>query len=137
MLQTPTRTPERAAEDLSVGASAVTPRLLEAIQGLTGPAEPGLDRLVHERTRLAIMSTLAVVESVSFSQLKRLLGATDGNLSVHARKLEDAGYLAATKYFDGRMPRTTYRLTAAGRAALKGYLEYMENLISAMPGDVR
>jgi DNA-binding PadR family transcriptional regulator len=65
------------------------------------------------------------------------LGASDGNLSVHARKLEDAGYVAATKYFDGRVPRTTYRLTAAGRGALKGYLGYMENLISAMQGDVR
>lgn len=120
-----------------IGAPPVTPRLLAAIRRLTGPAEPGLDRLVHERTRLAIMSILAVVESVSFSQLKRLLGATDGNLSVHARKLEDAGYLAASKYFDGRLPRTTYQLTAAGRAALKGYLGYMENLISAMPGGVR
>ena len=115
----------------------VTPRLREVLQRLTGPAEPGLDRLVHERTRLAIMSTLAVVESVSFSQLKRLLGATDGNLSVHARKLEDAGYVAATKYFESRVPRTTYRLTAAGRAALKSYLGYMENLIRAMQGDVR
>ena len=120
-----------------VGAHPVTPRLLEAIQGLTCPAEPGLDRLIHERTRLAITSTLAVVESVSFSQLKRLLGATDGNLSVHARKLEDAGYVAATKYFDGRVPRTTYRLTAAGRAALEGYLGYMEILIRAMQGNIR
>ena len=115
----------------------VTPRLREVLQGLTGPAEPGLDRLVHERTRLAIMSTLAVVESVSFSQLKRLLGATDGNLSVHARKLEDAGYVAASKYFESRVPRTTYRLTAAGRAALKSYLGYMESLIRAMQGDIR
>jgi DNA-binding transcriptional ArsR family regulator len=125
------------AVDGMVDAQPVAPQLLEAIQGLTAPAEPGLDRLVHERTRLAIMSTLAAVESVSFSQLKRLLGATDGNLSVHARKLEDAGYLVATKYFDGRVPRTTYRLTAAGRAALKGYLGYMENLIRAMHGDIR
>ena len=125
------------AVDGMVDAQPVAPQLLEAIQGLTAPAEPGLDRLVHERTRLAIMSTLAAVERVSFSQLKRLLGATDGNLSVHARKLEDAGYLAATKYFDGRVPRTTYRLTAAGRAALKGYLGYMENLIRAMHGDIR
>jgi DNA-binding transcriptional ArsR family regulator len=125
------------AVDGMVDAQPVAPQLLEAIQGLTAPAEPGLDRLVHERTRLAIMSTLAAVESVSFSQLKRLLGATDGNLSVHARKLEDAGYVVATKYFDGRVPRTTYRLTAAGRAALKGYLGYMENLIRAMHGDIR
>ena len=120
-----------------LGAPPVEPQLLEVIQGLTTPAEPGLERLIHERTRLAIMSTLAVVESVSFSQLKRLLSATDGNLSVHARKLEDAGYVATTKYFDGRVPRTTYRLTAAGRDALNGYLAYMENLIKAMKGDVR
>jgi DNA-binding transcriptional ArsR family regulator len=125
------------AVDGMVDARPVTPQLLEAIQGLTAPAEPGLDRLVHERTRLAIMSTLAAVENVSFSQLKRLLGATDGNLSVHARKLEDAGYVVAAKHFDGRVPRTTYRLTAAGRAALTGYLGYMENLIRAMHGDIR
>jgi DNA-binding transcriptional ArsR family regulator len=106
--------------------------LLEVIQGLTTPAEPGLDPLIHERTRLAIMSTLAVVETISFGQLKRMLGTTDGNLSVHARKLEQVGYLAVTKRFDGRVPRTTFRLTTAGQAALNGYLGYMESLIAAM-----
>ena len=81
-----------------------------------------LDRLIHERTRLAIVSALAVNESLTFNELKQLLRATDGNLSVHARKLEDAGYLGCTKSFDGRMPKTEYRLTAAGRRALEKYL---------------
>ena len=119
-----------------VEVSPVAARLLEVIQGLTAPAAPGLDRLIHERTRLAIMSTLAVVEAGTFAQLKRMLGTTDGNLSVHARKLEEAGYLAVSKRFDGRVPRTSFRLTAAGRAALNGYLGYMEGLITAMKVEV-
>ena len=96
------------------------------------PAEntaTNLDRLIHERTRLAIVSALAVNESLTFNELKELLRATDGNLSVHARKLEDAGYLACAKSFDGRMPKTEYRLTAAGRRALEKYLNHMEALI--------
>jgi DNA-binding transcriptional ArsR family regulator len=125
------------AVDQMVGAPQLNSQVREAIQGLTVATEPGLDRLIHERTRLAIMSTLAVVESVSFSQLKRLLSATDGNLSVHARKLENARYVTTTKAFDGRIPHTTYRLTTAGRRALQGYLAYMESLISAMKGDAR
>jgi DNA-binding HxlR family transcriptional regulator len=88
-----------------------------------------LDRLIHERTRLAIVSALTVNESLTFNELKQLLRATDGNLSVHARKLEDAGYLGCTKSFDGRMPKTEYRLTAAGRRALEKYLDHMEALI--------
>lgn len=88
-----------------------------------------LDRLIHERTRLAIVSALTVNESLTFNELKQLIRATDGNLSVHARKLEDAGYLACTKSFDGRMPKTEYRLTAAGRRALEKYLDHMEALI--------
>ena len=88
-----------------------------------------LDRLIHERTRLAIVSALAVNESLTFNELKELLRATDGNLSVHARKLEDAGYLGCAKSFDGRMPKTEYRLTAAGRRALEKYLNHMEALI--------
>lgn len=88
-----------------------------------------LDRLIHERTRLAIVSALAVNESLTFNELKQLIRATDGNLSVHARKLEDAGYLGCTKSFDGRMPKTEYRLTAAGRRALEKYLDHMEALI--------
>jgi DNA-binding transcriptional ArsR family regulator len=90
-----------------------------------------LDRLIHERTRLAIVSALAVNKSLTFSELKQLLRATDGNLSVHARKLEDAGYVSCTKSFDGRMPKTEYSLSAAGRKALEKYLSHMEALIQA------
>jgi DNA-binding HxlR family transcriptional regulator len=88
-----------------------------------------LDRLIHERTRLAIVSALAVNESLTFNELKHLLRASDGNLSVHARKLEDAGYLGCKKSFDGRMPKTEYSLTAFGRRALEKYLDHMEALI--------
>jgi DNA-binding transcriptional ArsR family regulator len=91
----------------------------------------GLDRLIHERIRLAIVSALAASESLSFNELKGLLGTTDGNLSVHARKLEEARYVTCTKRFDGRIPRTEYRLTAAGRHALDRYLSHMEALIRA------
>jgi DNA-binding transcriptional ArsR family regulator len=90
-----------------------------------------LDRLIHERTRLAIVSALAVNKSLTFSELKQLLRATDGNLSVHARKLEDAGYVTCSKSFDGRMPKTEYALSAAGRRALEKYLSHMEALIHA------
>lgn len=90
-----------------------------------------LDRLIHERTRLAIISALAVNTSLTFNELKELLGASDGNLSVHARKLEDAGYIACTKSFAGRMPKTEFRLTAAGRRALEKYLNHMEALIQS------
>ena len=91
-----------------------------------------LDRLIHERARLGMLSALAVHESLSFAALKKLLDTTDGNLSVHARKLEDAGYVACHKSFDGRVPRTDFRLTAAGRRALERYLSHMEALIRAM-----
>jgi DNA-binding MarR family transcriptional regulator len=90
-----------------------------------------LDRLIHERTRLGIISALAVNDSLTFNELKRLLRATDGNVSVHARKLEDAGYIACTKSFAGRVPKTEYKLTAAGRRALEKYLGHMEALIRA------
>jgi DNA-binding transcriptional ArsR family regulator len=90
-----------------------------------------LDRLIHERTRLAIVSALAVNSSLTFNELKQLLSVTDGNLSVHARKLEDAGYLSCAKSFAGRMPKTEYRLTTAGRRALEKYLDHMEALIRA------
>ncbi len=92
---------------------------------------PQLDPLVHERVRLGIASALAVNPSLSFPDLKKLLSITDGNLSVHARKLEEAGYVTCTKSFDGRIPRTEYRLTASGRAALERYLQEMEQLIRA------
>ena len=90
-----------------------------------------LDRLIHERTRLGIVSALAVNESLTFNELKKLLDSSDGNLSVHARKLEEAQYVACTKSFQGRMPKTEYRLTAAGRRALERYLNHMEALIRA------
>ena len=90
-----------------------------------------LDRLIHERTRLAIVSALAVNESLTFNELKQLLRATDGNLSVHARKLEDAGYVTCSKSFEGRVPRTEFSLSAAGRRALEKYLSHMEALIQA------
>ena len=92
---------------------------------------PEVDRLIHERLRLGILSALAVNQSLSFNELKTLMDTTDGNLSVHARKLEEAGYVACTKSFDGRMPKTEYRLTAAGRRALERYLDHMEALIRA------
>jgi DNA-binding MarR family transcriptional regulator len=90
-----------------------------------------LDRLIHERLRLGIVSALAVNSSLSFSDLKKLMRTTDGNLSVHARKLEEAEYIACTKSFEGRMPKTQYRLTPTGRKALERYLDHMEALISA------
>ncbi|MGE3858285.1 MAG: winged helix-turn-helix domain-containing protein [Dehalococcoidia bacterium] len=93
-----------------------------------------LDAVIHERTRLAIVSALAANERLSFVELKALLDATDGNLSAHARKLEDAGYIAARKRFEGRVPRTEYELTAAGRAALERYVEHMEALIRVARG---
>jgi DNA-binding transcriptional ArsR family regulator len=90
-----------------------------------------LDRLIHEPIRLGILSALAVNDKMTFNELKELLKTTDGNLSVHARKLEEGQYVACEKYFEGRMPRTEYRLTAAGRRALETYLDHMEALIRA------
>src|SRR5215468_5507905 len=90
---------------------------------------PDLDRLIHERIRLGIVSALAINDSLSFNDLKRLLKTTDGNLSVHARKLEEASYISCTKFFEGRIPRTEYRLTPSGRKALEEYLNQMEHLI--------
>jgi DNA-binding HxlR family transcriptional regulator len=90
-----------------------------------------LDRLIHERIRLGIVSALAVNDSLSFNDLKKLLKTTDGNLSVHARKLEEAAYITCAKYFDGRLPKTEYRLAAMGRRALERYLDQMEALIRA------
>lgn len=90
-----------------------------------------LDRLIHERMRLGIVSALAVNDHLSFNELKRLLKTTDGNLSVHARKLEEAGYIACEKFFEGRMPKTDYRLTPSGRRALERYLDHMEAIIHA------
>ena len=95
------------------------------------PRVRDLDRVIHERTRLGIASALAVNTSLGFGDLKRLLETTDGNLGVHTRKLEDAGYITSAKSFVGRVPHTEYRLTARGRAALQRYLEHMEALIQA------
>jgi DNA-binding HxlR family transcriptional regulator len=95
-------------------------------------AAPNLDRLIHERLRLGIISALAANESLTFSDLKKLMNTTDGNLSVHARKLEEAGYISCTKFFEGRLPKTEYKLTTAGRSALEKYLSHMESLIKQM-----
>jgi len=104
---------------------------------MAGTAEDGeggdpQDRLIHERMRLAIVSALAVNETLSFGELKELLDTTDGNLSVHARKLEDAGYITCTKTFEGRTPRTQFRITETGRRILEKYLNHMEALIKAV-----
>jgi DNA-binding HxlR family transcriptional regulator len=107
-------------------------RLSEARAIAGGKMLPALDRLIHERMRLGIVSSLAANRSLTFNELKKLLKTTDGNLSVHARKLEDANYIACTKSFQGRMPKTEYRLTEAGRRALEKYLNHMEALIQAM-----
>lgn len=95
------------------------------------PLPQRLDRVVHDRTRLAIMAALAGSETLSFTDLKTITGTTDGNLSVHARRLEEAGYVVCEKTFAGRTPRTDYRLSAAGRAAFKKYLDHMDALIKA------
>jgi DNA-binding HxlR family transcriptional regulator len=105
------------------------------VSGLVAAGLPlELDRVIHERVRLAILSALAVNDTLTFNELKALTGTTDGNLSVHARKLEDAGYVACRKSFEGRVPRSEYRLTLAGRQALERYIGHMEGLIRAMRG---
>ena len=105
------------------------------LRGLAGyladPSARDFDRLIYERVRLGIMSALSVTDSMSFTDLRDLLGTTDGNLSVHARKLEDARYIRCTKSFQGRFPRTEYAATAKGRRALERYLDHMESLIQA------
>jgi DNA-binding transcriptional ArsR family regulator len=122
------------AERRSAGGAQLRP-----LDGVAGDIESaseegalGLDRLIHERMRLGIVSALAANDSLTFNDLKLLLGTTDGNLSVHARKLEDANYITCTKSFEGRVPRTEYKLTADGRRALKRYVDHMEALIRAI-----
>ena len=110
------------------GGSAGERRLVE-VHGQGPPVPRDLDRLIHERMRLAIVSVLAVHDALTFNELKELVGATDGNLSVHARRLEEAGYVSCAKGFAGRVPRTEYRLTATGRRAFERYLDHMEGLI--------
>ena len=105
------------------------------LQNVGTPAKhlaPGLDRLIHERMRLGIVSALAANESLTFNDLKSLMNTTDGNLSVHARKLEDGGYIVCTKSFEGRLPKTEYKLSVAGRRALENYLSHMETIIHQM-----
>lgn len=101
-------------------------------QATVESALPNLDRIIHERMRLGIVSALAVNDSLTFNELKKLLQTTDGNLSVHARRLEEAKYVECTKSFQGRMPKTEYRLTASGRKAFERYLDHMEALVHAM-----
>ena len=108
---------------------ASTPRAAAQRGSSPGAEAVHLDQVIHERVRLAIVSALAVNESLSFNDLNGLLDITDGNLSVHARKLEDAGYVRCTKSFVGRQPRTEFKLTASGRRALESYLERMESVI--------
>ncbi len=115
------------------GRSGADERALRSVDGSDAAADGALalDRLIHERMRLGIVSALAVNDTLTFNDLKRLMRTTDGNLSVHARKLEDAAYVTCTKSFAGRVPRTEYRLTASGRRALERYLDHMEALIRA------
>ena len=120
------------AGDRDAGGAARTgdARALRSVEG-SDEGALALDRLIHERMRLGIVSALAVNDTLTFNDLKRLMRTTDGNLSVHARKLEDAAYVTCTKTFEGRVPKTEYRLTATGRRALERYLDHMEALIRA------
>jgi len=113
-------------------AAGAAPAPVPAGSHAGGASVSDLDRLVHERIRLGIVSALAANPSMSFAELKRLLKTTDGNLSVHARKLEEAKYIGCSKSFEGRVPKTEYALTALGRKALERYLDHMEALIQAM-----
>ena len=115
---------------------AAEPKRKTRLASVAGGSHPSgrLDQLIHERVRLGIVSALAAHEVQTFSELKQALGLTDGNLSVHARRLEEAGYVACTKGYDGRIPKTDYRLTSKGRAALQRYLAHMESLIRAARG---
>lgn len=122
------RTPDTAASKVRQVKPVRTCIEQETVES----ALPNLDRIIHERMRLGIVSALAVNELLTFNELKRLLRTTDGNLSVHARRLEEAEYVECSKSFEGRMPKTEYRLTAAGRKAFERYLNHMEALIHAM-----
>jgi len=129
---------KRSGEDAAASEARDGSPRLRSVDGVTSEtgaeAEEGalaLDRLIHERMRLGIVSALAVNDTLTFNDLKRVMHTTDGNLSVHARKLEDAKYITCTKSFEGRVPRTEYKLTAAGRRALERYLDHMEALIRA------
>jgi len=118
-------------KDTGVASAQAPARDFDRVIPGVGPGIPDLDRLIHERIRLGIVSALAANPSLSFNDLKRLLQTTDGNLSVHARKLEEAAYIACTKSFEGRVPKTEYALTPAGRRAFERYLDHMEAIIQA------
>lgn len=122
----------RKEDEMKTPTNASELRSLQSRQKEPESSPLELDRLIHERLRLGIVSALAVNQSLSFNDLKSLLKTTDGNLSVHARKLEEANYITCNKYFDNRMPKTEYSLTDAGRKALERYLNHMEALIQAM-----
>jgi DNA-binding MarR family transcriptional regulator len=126
-----------AGKRSSAAARVDTPDGQRAVRVTTAaPATraAGLDRLVHDRTRLAIVTALSVNASLSFTELKGITQTTDGNLSVHARKLEEAGYVSCTKGFEGRLPKTEFSLTDAGRRAFKKYLDHMEAIIQHARG---
>ncbi len=112
----------------------VVPSVVRSPSVAVGSGARSLDKVIHERLRLGIVSALSVNETLTFKDLKKILATTDGNLSVHSRKLEEAGYIECTKGFEGRVPRTEYRLTEKGRTAMSGYLEHMEALIRATRG---
>ena len=130
-LQRDSKERDRSGKTRAQGGPSAVPRNAAAE---TASTATDLDRVIHERVRLAIVSALAVNQSLTFNELKQLLNTTDGNLSVHARKLEEAQYVTCSKYFDGRTPKTEYRLTAAGRRALERYLGHMESVIRATRG---
>ncbi len=113
------------------GIGGIGPEEVSAVELPPERQALDLDRLIHERMRLGIVSALAVNDSLTFNDLKKLLKTTDGNLSVHARKLEEAGYITCAKYFEGRVPKTEYRLAPPGRRALERYLDHMEAIIHA------
>ena len=123
-----------AAKNHAVKSHSAAPQRAAARPGtpVPSPAIPDFDRLIHEHVRLGIVSALAANHSMTFNDLKKLLKTSDGNLSVHARKLEEAKYIACTKSFEGRMPKTEFAITAAGRKAFEKYLDHMEALIQAM-----
>jgi DNA-binding transcriptional ArsR family regulator len=122
-----------ARKNLAIRDEGERPRALR-IERAAENVSTGLDKVIHERMRLGIISALAANEKLSFTELKKLLNTTDGNISVHARKLEEAGYLTCEKSFKGRTPLTEYKITFEGKAALEQYLNHMESLIKAMKG---
>lgn len=121
------------SKNLAIKSSGEKPEVLR-VEKAANQVSGELDKVIHERMRLGIISALAANEKLSFTELKNLLNTTDGNISVHARKLEDAGYLTCEKSFNGRMPLTEYAITAEGKKALERYLDHMEALIKTMRG---